>query len=65
MTISLFLLALASPPDLIVDIVDSRDNPRITFIIINNCRVAVDKAELRDYDRVVKKVEEICQIQSK
>ncbi len=62
MILSALLLALAAPPDLTVDIVDSRDNPRITFVIIGYCKVAVDKAELRDYDRVVKKVEEICKI---
>lgn len=62
MTISLLLLALASPADLTPEFVDSRDNPRITFIIIGNCKVEIDKAELKDYDKIIKKVEEICKI---
>ena len=49
----------ALPPR--IDIIDSRDNPKVTYIIVNEtCKVRVNKAELKDYDRIIAVVMEKC-----
>ncbi len=43
------------------EFIDSKDNPEITYVVINNCAVPIQKKELKeDLNKVVEKVMEIC-----
>ncbi len=44
-----------------VSFIDSRDDSKITYVIVNDsCKVKIKKTELRDYDSVVEKVFKAC-----
>lgn len=44
-----------------IDFIDSQDDPKVTYLIINKtCKVTLFKAELRDWDSVVRKAEKQC-----
>lgn len=45
-----------------ISIVDSRDDSRVAFVTVNNCRVEVKKTELKDMDAVVEKVNKLCKL---
>jgi hypothetical protein len=61
----LLALALNAPLEPTFDIVDSRDDQSITYIIYNNtCKVRLKKDDLKNTDLVAKKVEEVCGIYS-
>jgi len=60
--IPLLLASLISSP-LVIEIVDSRDDVEVTYIIINQtCKVKILKSELRDYDKVVDKAIHVCKL---
>lgn len=61
MILSSALLAIAAilPPN--IDVIDSRDDSKATYFIVNDtCKVKINKAELKDYDKVVTKVLDVC-----
>jgi hypothetical protein len=61
MYLPFILTALLETQTPTIDIVDSRDDNKITYIILNNtCKVAVNKADLKDYDRIVESVFRRC-----
>ncbi len=61
--IPMILLALINIPYTnTVEFIDSKDDPSITYLIINNeCKVKLKKTELKDWDRVLNKVEKQCE----
>ncbi len=61
MILSGILLATMSLPQVSVDIIDSRDDNRFVFVIVNQkCKIEIGKQELKDYDLVVRKVMNLC-----
>lgn len=61
MYLPLILAALLEVRQPQIDIIDSRDDNKISYIIVNNtCKVAVNKVELKDYDTVIDKVLKHC-----
>jgi hypothetical protein len=50
----------ASPP--MISIVDSKDDSRMTFVVIDNCKVEIRKTELKDFDAVLAKVDKVCKL---
>lgn len=57
----LLLALLKAPMDTTIDIVDSRDDASISYVIINDrCKVKVKKTDFKDWDAVVAKVEKQC-----
>lgn len=64
MRLSAVLLALTMHAPIDVDIIDSRDDSRFVFIVVNKkCRLEVSKQQLKDYDLVVQKVMDLCGVQ--
>jgi len=61
MIITSALLAALSVPPLTIDVIDSRDDNRFVFVIVNDkCKIEISKQELKDYDLVVQKVMQTC-----
>lgn len=60
MRISFILMAMLQVPPPVISIVDSKDDSKTSFVMIDNCKVAVKKTELKDFDAVVEKVSRIC-----
>lgn len=61
MYLPFILVALLKVKQPEIDIVDSIDDSKIVYIIVNNtCKIAVDKVELKDYDKVVNTVMAKC-----
>lgn len=60
--IPMILLAMLNIPYTnTVEFIDSKDDPAITYLIVNGeCKVKLKKTELRDWDLVVKKAEKQC-----
>lgn len=53
------LIQSPSLPD--IEFMDSRDDSRITYVIVNKtCKVKINKAELRDYDGIIERVLKKC-----
>jgi len=64
MILTAALLALNTAQPINVDIVDSRDDSRFVFVIVNKkCKLEVSKQQLKDYDLVVQKVMDLCGVQ--
>jgi len=58
------LLALNTVTPIDIDIIDSRDDSRFVFVIVNKkCKLEISKQQLKDYDFVVKKVVDLCGVQ--
>lgn len=63
--IPMILIALLNMPlENTIDIVDSKDDSRISYVIVSNCKVKVFKIEFKDWDKVVRKVEKECGLDS-
>lgn len=64
MILTAVLLALNTITPIDIDIIDSRDDSRFVFVIVNKkCKLEISKQQLKDYDFVVKKVVDLCGVQ--
>ncbi len=56
------LNAAAMPPT--VEFIDSNDNPKKTYLVINHdnktCKLLINKSELKDYDKILAVAMEKC-----
>lgn len=44
-----------------IDFIDSKDDSKVAYIIIDdNCKVKINKSELKDYDKLVRRVLAKC-----
>lgn len=46
-----------------ISIVDSRDDAKVCFIVVDDCRVSILKTKLNDLCYIMKVVGDICHIQ--
>ena len=52
-------LVVTTPPA-IVEIVDSKDDPKYVYVTVNKCKIKIDKRLLKDEDKLVDKIMKIC-----
>lgn len=45
-----------------IEIIDSRDDASITYIIVNNCKVPVKKIKVGDFCYVLNAIENTCHV---
>lgn len=45
-----------------VEIIDSRDDSSLVYIIVNNCKVSVKKVKIKDFCYVLKIIGDKCHI---
>jgi len=53
---------LVASQTLDIQIIDSVDDNRVTFVIVNGCKVAILKAKIKDMCYVLKLVGNICHV---
>ena len=52
-----------TPLPALIEIIDSRDDISITYVIINNCKVPIKKSRLNDFCYVLDTVETACRVE--
>lgn len=65
MLLSLTVLTIlqSTPPE--ISIIDSRDDAKSSYVIVNNCKVKIKKTELNDFDALLEKVNKACNLNLK